>query len=65
MTSAENLSQQLETGKCFSKINIEKGFRQTPVAEADIEKTTLITLDGPSDFLRMLFELRNSGAMFI
>ena len=43
----------------FSKLNLQKGYYQVPMAEEDICKTAIITLFGMFEFLRLPFGLRN------
>ena len=62
MATAENLFQRLGKSKCYSKIDLSKGYWQIPVAEGDIEKTAFVTPDGKYDFLMMPFGMKNSGA---
>ena len=62
MTPAEDLFQRLGKSKYYSKIDLSKEYWQIPVAEKDIEKIAFVTPDGTYDFLRMPFEIKNSGA---
>ena len=65
MTTAEDLFGKL--GKCqyYSTIDLSEGYRQIPVAEEDIHKTAFVTPDGCYEFLRMPFEMKNSGATLV
>ena len=65
MTTAEDLFGKL--GKCqyYSKIDLSKGYWQTPVAGKDIHKTAFVTPDGSYEFLRMPFGMKNSGETLI
>ena len=65
MTAAEDLFGKL--GKCqyYSTIDLSKGYWKIPVAEEDIHKTAFVTPDGCSEFLRMPFGMKNSGATLV
>ena len=65
MTTAKDLFQRLEKSKYYSYIDLSKGYWQIPVAEEEIEKTASVTLDGTNDFLRMPFEMKNSGTTLV
>jgi Reverse transcriptase (RNA-dependent DNA polymerase) len=58
------LSSRLEGCTVFSKLDLEKGYLQVPVAEADIKKTAIITPFGLFEFTCMPFGLRNAGMTF-
>ena len=60
-TVAETI-QNLSTDKCFSKIDLTKGYWQVPLAEEDVHKTAFSLPDGSYKVLRMPFGMVNSSA---
>ena len=48
----------------FSKLDLQKGDYQVPVASKDIQKTAIFTLFGMFEFLLMPFGLQNTGNTF-
>ena len=65
MTTAEDLFRRLNGKKYLSKINLTKGYWQTPVAPEDVYKTAFVTPDGQYEFLRMPFGMVNSRATLL
>jgi Reverse transcriptase (RNA-dependent DNA polymerase) len=59
-----DLSARLDGCTIFSKLDLQKGYYQVPVAAADISKTAIITPFGLFEFLRMPFGLKNTGMTF-
>jgi RNase H-like domain found in reverse transcriptase/Reverse transcriptase (RNA-dependent DNA polymerase) len=59
-----NLSARLDGCTIFSKLDLQKGYYQVPVAAADIPKTAIITPFGLFKFLCMPFGLKNAGMTF-
>jgi Reverse transcriptase (RNA-dependent DNA polymerase) len=57
-------SARLDGCGFFSKIDLQKGYLQVPVAAADVQKTAVITPFGLFEFLRMPVGLRNAGMTF-
>ena len=59
-----DFSAQISGSKLFSKLDLQKGYYQVPMAEDDIKKTAIITPFGMFEFLRLPFGLRNAGQTF-
>jgi hypothetical protein len=49
---------RLDVCRFFSKIDLQKGYLQVPVAAADVQKTAVITPFGLFEFIRMPFGKR-------
>ena len=56
-----DFSPRLHGSKVFMKLDLTKGYYQVPMCTGDIPKTAVITPFGLSEWLRILFGLRNSG----
>ena len=65
MTTAENLFGKLGKSQYYSTIDLSKGYWQILAAEEDIHKTAFVTPHGCYEFLRMPFEMKNSGATLV
>jgi transposase InsO family protein len=59
-----DLAARLDGCQIFSKLDLQKGYLQVPVAAADVAKTAIITPFGLFEFVRMPFGLRNAGMTF-
>jgi hypothetical protein len=64
LPSIADFSSQISGSKVFSKLDLQKGYYQVPMAPDDINKTAIITPFGMSEFLRLPFGLRNGGQTF-
>ena len=52
-----DFASRISDSTVFSKLDLQKGYYQVPMASKDIQKTTIITLFGMYKFLRMPFGL--------
>jgi Reverse transcriptase (RNA-dependent DNA polymerase) len=59
-----DVAGRLDGCTIFTKLDLQKGYFQVPVAPADITKTAVITPFGLFEFVRMPFGLKNAGMTF-
>ena len=64
LPNLEELFNQLQSAKYFSKLDLHSGFNQVRIAEEDIPKTAITTRFGHYEFLVMHFGLTNGPATF-
>ena len=64
LPNTADFTSRISGSTVFSKLDLQKGYYQVPVASKDIQKTAIITAFGMFEFLHMSFGLRNAGHNF-
>ena len=61
LPNVADLYDKISGATVFSKLDLQKGYYQVPMASEDFQKTSIVTPFGMFEFLRMPFGLRNTG----
>ena len=59
-----DFTSRISGSTAFSKLNLQMGYFQVPLASKDVQKTAIVTPFGMFEFMRMPLGLKNAGNTF-